>query len=51
MSWHRIIGSDGSLGGFTGGLEMKKRLLSLEGIKVPKQGKINRKKTNNQVDD
>ena len=27
---HRVIGSDGSLGGFSGGLEMKKRLLHLE---------------------
>jgi methylated-DNA-[protein]-cysteine S-methyltransferase len=27
---HRIIGSDGSLCGFNGGLEMKKRLLQLE---------------------
>jgi methylated-DNA-[protein]-cysteine S-methyltransferase len=28
---HRVIASNGSLGGFTGGLEMKKRLLELEG--------------------
>ncbi len=28
---HRIIGADGSLGGFSGGLEMKRRLLELEG--------------------
>ncbi len=27
---HRIIGSDGSLGGFNGGIELKKRLLKLE---------------------
>jgi methylated-DNA-[protein]-cysteine S-methyltransferase len=27
---HRVIGSDGSLGGFSGGLEMKNRLLRLE---------------------
>ena len=28
---HRVIGSDGSLTGFAGGLEMKTRLLQLEG--------------------
>jgi methylated-DNA-[protein]-cysteine S-methyltransferase len=27
---HRVVKSDGSLGGFTGGLAMKRRLLSLE---------------------
>lgn len=27
---HRVISSDGSLGGFTGGLEIKKRLLAFE---------------------
>ena len=27
---HRVIGSNGGLGGFSGGLEMKKRLLHLE---------------------
>lgn len=27
---HRVISSDGNLGGFTGGLAMKKRLLALE---------------------
>lgn len=29
---HRVIGSDGSLTGFAGGLEAKKTLLSLEGV-------------------
>ena len=29
---HRVISSDGKLGGFSGGLDMKRRLLSLEGI-------------------
>ena len=28
---HRVICADGSLGGFAGGLEMKRRLLELEG--------------------
>jgi len=31
---HRIIASDGELGGFTGGLTMKKRLLQLEGLEL-----------------
>ncbi len=30
---HRVIASDGSLGGFSGGLGMKKRLLALEAIR------------------
>lgn len=30
---HRVVANDGSLGGFTGGLDMKRRLLALEGIK------------------
>lgn len=29
---HRVIASSGKLGGFSGGLEMKKRLLLLEGL-------------------
>ena len=29
---HRVIASDGKLGGFSGGLEMKKHLLYLEGL-------------------
>ena len=28
---HRVVASDGSLGGYTGGLTIKKRLLSIEG--------------------
>lgn len=31
---HRVIGADGSLGGFGAGLEMKRRLLALEGIAI-----------------
>lgn len=31
---HRIIGADGSLVGYGGGLHIKKRLLELEGIKI-----------------
>ena len=29
---HRVLGKDGALTGFAGGLEAKKKLLSLEGI-------------------
>lgn len=29
---HRVIASDGRLGGFSGGLEMKRQLLKMEGI-------------------
>ncbi len=31
---HRVIGSDGSLTGYAGGIERKKALLELEGIKI-----------------
>ncbi len=31
IPWHRVVRSDGGLGGFTGGLEVKKRLLQIEG--------------------
>lgn len=32
---HRVIGSDGSLTGYGGGLELKRRLLALEGARLP----------------
>lgn len=31
---HRVISSGGKLGGFTGGISLKKKLLSIEGIKI-----------------
>lgn len=31
---HRIIGADGRIGGFTGGLRAKRRLLAMEGISL-----------------
>lgn len=31
---HRVIGSNGSLGGFTGGLKLKSQLLAIEGIQI-----------------
>lgn len=32
---HRVVGSDGRLTGFGGGLELKRRLLELEGARAP----------------
>jgi len=31
---HRVVKSDGSLGGYSGGVQKKKRLLEKEGIKI-----------------
>lgn len=31
---HRVVGSNGSLGGYSGGLGLKRRLLSLEGVSL-----------------
>lgn len=31
---HRVINSDGTLGGYSGGIEIKKRLLAIEGIQM-----------------
>jgi len=36
---HRVLGSDGSLTGFGGGLELKRRMLEMEGVEVAK-GKV-----------
>jgi len=41
---HRTIRSDGSLGGFQGGLKLKRKLLELEGIAFNKRGKAIMKK-------
>jgi methylated-DNA-[protein]-cysteine S-methyltransferase len=38
---HRAIRSDGSLGGFQGGLEMKKALLKREGIFLDNRNRVN----------
>jgi methylated-DNA-[protein]-cysteine S-methyltransferase len=35
---HRVTSGDGTLGGFTGGLEHKRHLLGLEGIYLPERG-------------
>jgi methylated-DNA-[protein]-cysteine S-methyltransferase len=37
---HRVIRSDGYLGGFGGGLKMKKDLLLMEGITFDSKGKV-----------
>jgi O-6-methylguanine DNA methyltransferase len=34
---HRMIGSNGTLTGYGGGLEIKERLLALEGIELPRK--------------
>jgi methylated-DNA-[protein]-cysteine S-methyltransferase len=36
---HRVLASDGTLGGYGGGLEMKKTLLSIEGVTAFKERK------------
>ena len=37
---HRAIKSNGELGGFQGGIEMKRSLLEMEGIKISNNGKV-----------
>jgi methylated-DNA-[protein]-cysteine S-methyltransferase len=37
---HRVIRSDGSLGGFGGGLPMKRALLEMEGIAFDRKGRV-----------
>jgi len=37
---HRAIRSDMTLGGYQGGMEMKRALLEFEGIKISKTGKV-----------
>ena len=37
---HRVIGADGTLTGFAGGLEVKARLLALEGTGVSQSGQM-----------
>jgi methylated-DNA-[protein]-cysteine S-methyltransferase len=40
---HRVLASDGTLGGYGGGLEMKRRLLEMEGVTSQKAGATSRK--------
>jgi methylated-DNA-[protein]-cysteine S-methyltransferase len=37
---HRTLRSDGSIGGYRGGIAMKKRLLEMEGVRFSKTGKV-----------
>ena len=37
---HRTIRSDGSLGGFGGGLKLKRQLLELEGVRFDQMGRV-----------
>ena len=37
---HRALRSDGSLGGFQGGREMKERLLIMEGLRIGEDGRV-----------
>jgi len=37
---HRVVRSDGSLGGFGGGLPMKRTLLALEGVPLDARGRV-----------
>lgn len=37
---HRVIRSDRTLGGFGGGLEMKRHLLEMEGVKFDSRGRV-----------
>ena len=37
---HRVVATGGRLGGFTGGLDLKRRLLELEGVPSPDSGRL-----------
>ncbi len=37
---HRVIRKDGTLGGFGGGLKLKRSLLEMEGVSFDRQGKV-----------
>ncbi|GAI81218.1 unnamed protein product [marine sediment metagenome] len=37
---HRVIKANGSLGGFQGGLKLKRNLLELEGVQFHREGKV-----------
>jgi len=39
---HRAVRSDGRLGGFGGGLEMKRALLEMEGVRFDSKGRVTR---------
>jgi len=35
VPYHRVVGANGSLTGFSGGMKWKVRLLRIEGIELP----------------
>jgi methylated-DNA-[protein]-cysteine S-methyltransferase len=37
---HRAVRADGALGGFRGGVEMKRALLTMEGVEISQEGKV-----------
>lgn len=37
---HRVVRSDGALGGFGGGLPMKRKLLEMEGVEFDQRGRV-----------
>ena len=37
---HRAIRNDGSLGGYAGGIDMKKKLLLFEGLQIDRRGRV-----------
>ena len=37
---HRVIRSDGTLGGYAGGLDRKRQLLAAEGVKLERQAAL-----------
>jgi methylated-DNA-[protein]-cysteine S-methyltransferase len=37
---HRVLASNGTLGGYGGGLELKRKLLELEGVSLREQGRL-----------
>lgn len=37
---HRVVRSDGALGGFGGGLPMKRKLLEMEGVEFDRHGRV-----------
>ena len=45
---HRVVGSNGSLTGFAGGLEKKRKMLAAEGVEV-REGKVKNANINDQA--
>src|SRR5215207_355225 len=39
---HRVVGSDGNLTGFAGGIDKKRQMLKREGVRLKDNGKVDR---------